>query len=221
MTGIETEYGILIRGADDPGSLLASRLLLQHCEEGGKLVENIKDSIAKKNRSIQESASNVFAENPDQESIMLGNGSRFYIDHTHPEYSTAEAISPREVIAADKDGEIILERCRRRANLEVLADKKQQIFIYKNNSDQKGASYGCHENYMLKAKTFKELMGSTHATREARQAREKNIEISFLYIGGRENRGEHLAKKIVQIGRGKFYNIKRLPDLPLKALELI
>ena len=68
---------------------------------------------------------------------------------------------------------------------------------------------------------FKELMGSTHATREARKAREKNIEISFLYIGSKEKRGELLAKKIVRIGRGKFYNIKRLPDLPLKALELI
>jgi Mg-chelatase subunit ChlD len=68
---------------------------------------------------------------------------------------------------------------------------------------------------------FKELMGSRHATREARKAREKNIEISFLYIGSKEKRGELLAKKIVRIGRGKFYNIKRLPDLPLKALELI
>jgi hypothetical protein len=68
---------------------------------------------------------------------------------------------------------------------------------------------------------FKELMGSTHATREARKARGKNIEISFLYIGSKEKRGELLAKKIVRIGRGKFYNIKRLPDLPLKALELI
>ena len=68
---------------------------------------------------------------------------------------------------------------------------------------------------------FKELMGSRHATREARKAREKNVEISFLYISGEERRGEFFAKKIARIGRGKFYNIKRLPDLPLKALELV
>jgi Mg-chelatase subunit ChlD len=68
---------------------------------------------------------------------------------------------------------------------------------------------------------FKELMGTKYATKEARKTREKNIEISFLYISGGKKGGELFAKKITQIGRGKFYNIKNLPDLPLKALELI
>ncbi|MBW2183285.1 MAG: VWA domain-containing protein [Deltaproteobacteria bacterium] len=68
---------------------------------------------------------------------------------------------------------------------------------------------------------FKELMGSRHATKEARKAREKNVEISFLYISSEEKRGEFFAKKIARIGRGKFYNVKRLSDLPLKALELV
>lgn len=68
---------------------------------------------------------------------------------------------------------------------------------------------------------FKELMGTRYATKEAKKTREKNIEISFLYISGGKKGGELFAKKITQIGRGKFYNIKNLPDLPLKALELI
>jgi len=68
---------------------------------------------------------------------------------------------------------------------------------------------------------FKELMGSRYATKEAKKTREKNIEISFLYISGGKKGGELFAKKITQIGRGKFYNIKNLPDLPLKGLELI
>jgi Mg-chelatase subunit ChlD len=84
---------------------------------------------------------------------------------------------------------------------------------------ESSAEYGILSNEV--ALMFKELMGNRHATREARKAREKNIEISFLYIDGKEKRGEAFAKKIAQIGRGKFYNIKRLPDLPLKALELV
>lgn len=82
-------------------------------------------------------------------------------------------------------------------------------------------SAGCDSLSNEVALMFKELMGSRHATKEARKAREKNVEISFLYISGEEKRGEFFAKKIARIGRGKFYNIKRLPDLPLKALELV
>ena len=87
-------------------------------------------------------------------------------------------------------------------------------------SDQeRSAEHGSLSNEV--ALMFKELMGSRHATKEARKAREKNIEISFLYISGEEKRGEFFAKKIARIGRGKFYNVKRLSDLPLKALELV
>lgn len=91
-------------------------------------------------------------------SLMLPNGARFYIDHAHPEYSTAEAATPRGVVAADKAGEIIVERCRQRANASGLLPAGQEIAIYKNNSDQKGNSYGCHENYLLAASTFEALL---------------------------------------------------------------
>lgn len=51
----------------------------------------------------------------DYSSLMLPNGSRFYIDHAHPEYCTAETRLPRSAVAADKAGEIIVERARQRA----------------------------------------------------------------------------------------------------------
>lgn len=90
--------------------------------------------------------------------FMLPNGARFYIDHAHPEFSTAEAATPRGVVAADKAGERIVEACRQRANASGLLPQGAAIAIYKNNSDQKGNSYGCHENYLLATSTFESLL---------------------------------------------------------------
>ncbi|MFN6478273.1 proteasome accessory factor PafA2 family protein [Nostoc sp. DedQUE07] len=147
VTGIETEYGILIRGVKESDHFLASRMLLQQC--GVMELKAIPDSEV--------------AASPDiflrpLYSLMLPNGARFYIDHAHPEYCTAETIHPRNVVAADKAGEIIVERCRRLANASGTLPKGQEIVIYKNNSDYKGNSYGCHENYLLAASTYKELI---------------------------------------------------------------
>lgn len=94
----------------------------------------------------------------DYSSLMLPNGSRFYIDHAHPEYCTAEARLPRQIVAADKAGELIVERCRQRANQRGNLAEGQEIAIYKNNSDHKGNSYGCHENYLLSAGLYEDLI---------------------------------------------------------------
>ena len=91
-------------------------------------------------------------------SLMLANGARFYIDHAHPEYCTPETLSPRNVVAADKAGERIVARCMDAANRSGLLPDGQQILIYKNNSDQKGNSYGCHENYLLGMTLFEDLL---------------------------------------------------------------
>jgi proteasome accessory factor PafA2 len=89
----------------------------------------------------------------------LTNGARYYVDHAHPEYSTPECLSARDVIACDKAGEGILERSRRRAN-EALHGS-HEIHVYKNNSDHKGNSYGCHENYTVDAQTYQQLFRET------------------------------------------------------------
>lgn len=91
-------------------------------------------------------------------SLMLANGARFYIDHTHPEYCTPETLSPRRVVAADKAGEHIVARCMEAANQSGALPAGQQLLIYKNNSDQKGNSYGCHENYLLDVDLFEDLL---------------------------------------------------------------
>lgn len=184
ITGIETEYGILIRGATESDPFMASRLLLEQCEEAGPLLR--RAPVSASNMAPDRYSNNVASEVYDQNSqwseataelsstyrqdytnygygytpysFMLPNGARFYIDHAHPEYSTAEAATPRGVVAADKAGEIIVERCLQRANASGRLPASQEIVIYKNNSDYKGTSYGCHENYLLSAPTFEALL---------------------------------------------------------------
>ncbi|CAB4876207.1 unannotated protein [freshwater metagenome] len=83
--------------------------------------------------------------------VFLGNGSRLYLDvGSHPEYATAECDSLEQLIAHDKAGERILE------DLTIDAQSRLQdegvsgeIFLFKNNTDSAGNSYGCHENYLI------------------------------------------------------------------------
>ena len=78
---------------------------------------------------------------------VLTNGARFYVDHAHPEYSTPECLTPLECLVHDKAGEEVLRRAMKAAALRI-PDQPAPI-VYKNNSDGKGNSYGCHENYMM------------------------------------------------------------------------
>jgi proteasome accessory factor A len=91
-------------------------------------------------------------EPPDDQSNMsinttLTNGARYYLDHAHPEFSTPECTNARDIVRFEKAGERILEVSRGRA--EPLLPAGQRILIYKNNSDRKGNSYACHENYLM------------------------------------------------------------------------
>lgn len=78
--------------------------------------------------------------------LALTNGARFYNDHTHPEYSTPECRSLKDLIIHDKAGERIVQECANRRNAFLGAPVVQ---IYKNNTDFYGHSYGCHDNYLL------------------------------------------------------------------------
>ena len=83
--------------------------------------------------------------------VFLGNGSRLYLDvGSHPEYATAECDSIREVVVHDKAGERILEGLAEEAQ-QRLADEgiAGNIYVFKNNTDSAGNSYGCHENYLI------------------------------------------------------------------------
>ncbi|WP_302053567.1 depupylase/deamidase Dop [Nocardioides panacis] len=82
--------------------------------------------------------------------VILTNGARLYVDHAHPEYSSPECTNPRDVVKWDKAGEqVMLDASRFAAAIPGAAP----ILLYKNNTDNKGASYGAHENYLMRRTT--------------------------------------------------------------------
>lgn len=152
IIGTETEFGITIRNDSqfDPIStsillvnsyqhLPASRVLWDYELEnpladarGFELDEEITPPSQKENLAINK---------------ILTNGARFYVDHAHPEFSTPECASFRDVVIYEKAGERIVDFSR--ANAAQILPPHQEIIIYKNNSDRKGNSYGSHENYLV------------------------------------------------------------------------
>ena len=82
--------------------------------------------------------------------VILTNGARLYVDHAHPEYSTPEVTTPLDIVRWDKAGEqVMLDASRRAAQVPGAAP----IVLYKNNTDNKGASYGAHENFLMRRST--------------------------------------------------------------------
>ncbi len=88
--------------------------------------------------------------------VILTNGARLYVDHAHPEYSTPEVVTPLDIVRWDKAGELIMHDAARLAGQVPGA---APIVLYKNNTDNKGASYGAHENYLMRRSTpFAEIV---------------------------------------------------------------
>ncbi|GIF47886.1 proteasome accessory factor A [Asanoa ferruginea] len=83
--------------------------------------------------------------------VFLRNGARLYLDvGSHPEYATPECDSVADLVAHDRAGERILEGllvdAEKRLHDEGIAG---EIYLFKNNTDSAGNSYGCHENYLV------------------------------------------------------------------------
>ena len=88
--------------------------------------------------------------------VILPNGARLYVDHAHPEYSTPEVTGPMDIVRWDKAGELIMAQAALRASQQPAGGP---INLYKNNTDNKGASYGSHENYLMpRATPFIEIV---------------------------------------------------------------
>ena len=83
--------------------------------------------------------------------VFLSNGSRLYLDvGSHPEYATPECDDVRQLVTHDKAGERIVEGlvadAQQRITDEGIAG---EIYVFKNNTDSAGNSYGCHENFLV------------------------------------------------------------------------
>jgi Pup amidohydrolase len=83
--------------------------------------------------------------------VILPNGARLYVDHAHPEYSTPEVTTPLDIVRWDKAGELIMADAARR--VASMPGVGTHINLYKNNTDNKGVSYGAHENYLMSRST--------------------------------------------------------------------
>lgn len=122
--GIETEYGVTctFRGQRRLSPDEVARYLFRRVVSWGR-------------------SSNVF----------LRNGSRLYLDvGSHPEYATAECDSIPTLIAHDKAGERILEGLVQDAEQRLREEGiSGDVYLFKNNTDSAGNSYGCHENYLI------------------------------------------------------------------------
>jgi proteasome accessory factor A len=83
--------------------------------------------------------------------VFLENGARLYLDvGSHPEYATPECDSVVDLVAHDKAGERILEALLAAAEVRLHEEGiSGQVYLFKNNTDSAGNSYGCHENYLV------------------------------------------------------------------------
>src|SRR6266498_4885446 len=154
VIGTETEYGIAAVGQPDFNPVLSSSLLISSYAGSLRRIrwDYEDESPLRDARGFEPvPAREVSDEDLGLANVILPNGARYYVDHAHPEYSTPECLTARELVVHDRAGERILER-----SLEVLLPllpADQRVGIYKNNTDGKGNSYGTHENYLVDRKT--------------------------------------------------------------------
>jgi len=148
VCGIETEYGVTLRGAAESNPVLASSMLINAYVEHRKVGWDFEDeSPGRDARGFAREGSAPPEVETHLVNTVLTNGARYYVDHAHPEYSTPECADALELVRADKAGERILARSMQASHR--LLEPGQDILVHKNNSDGKGNSYGTHENYLV------------------------------------------------------------------------
>ena len=164
--GIETEYGIAVPG--DPHAnpvLISSQVVngyatgepgLSHARWDYEEENPLRDARGFTLAREAADASQLTDDDVGMANVILTNGARLYVDHAHPEYSSPEVTTPRDVLAWDKAGEIVMAEAAQRA---ARVPGAATINLYKNNTDNKGASYGTHENYLMRRSTpFAEIV---------------------------------------------------------------
>ena len=151
VLGVETEFGILHRNEGDSNPVAASSMII-NAYVNGYLERRVGWDFEDEHPGVDARGFNEFdALAPEIEThlvnAVLTNGARYYVDHAHPELSTPECTDALQCAIYDRAAEEILIRSMDKAN-QLLPDG-EELVIHKNNSDGKGNSYGCHENYLL------------------------------------------------------------------------
>lgn len=154
VMGIETEYGIIAKGGDDYSPILASSVLINSF--ASPRLKKVRwdydeESPLRDARGFERAGLDLMEDDGGLVSVILENGARYYVDHAHPEYSTPECSNALDLVIHDKAGERVLAKSLQTAVSAM--QEGQRIVVYKNNSDGKGNSYGCHENYLMSRET--------------------------------------------------------------------
>ena len=149
VVGIETEYGILAKGTDANAVAASSLLINAYVSATSRKIgwdfEDEQPGNDARGFSLE------FAFPPEIEThlvnTVLTNGARYYVDHAHPEISTPECLDAFEIVTFDRAAEEIVRRSMEAAR--AVLGNGAELVVHKNNSDGKGNSYGCHENYLV------------------------------------------------------------------------
>src|SRR3954451_22818128 len=163
VMGTETEYGISVPGQPSANAMVASSQIVNAYQPSSAARDRRtrwdfeEESPLRDARGFdlsREASTDPGSALADDDlglaNVILTNGARLYVDHAHPEDSCPEVTNPRDVVILDKAGERgMAEASRRVAQITNTAP----IHLYKNNTDNKGASYGCHENYLMARST--------------------------------------------------------------------
>ena len=162
IMGTEVEYGIAVPGDPTANPVLTSTQVVLAYAAVADIPRARRarwdyevESPLRDARGFDLAGPTQQGQDPDMEdlgaaNVILTNGARLYVDHAHPEYSAPEVTNARDAVIWDKAGERVMEEAARRA---ATVPGQSPLQLYKNNIDGKGASYGTHENYLMKRST--------------------------------------------------------------------
>ena len=161
VMGTETEFGISVPGQPGANAMVTSSQVVNayqaatsararrarwDFEEENPLRDARGFDLARESAD----ATQLTDEDLGLANVILTNGARLYVDHAHPEYSAPECTNPLSALIWDKAGERVMAEAAAKA---ATVPGSAPIQLYKNNTDNKGASYGCHENYLMRRAT--------------------------------------------------------------------
>ena len=161
VMGTETEYGISVPGQPGANAMVTSSQVVNAYQAATSArtrrarwdfeEENpLRDARGFDLTREAADSSQLTDEDLGLANVILTNGARLYVDHAHPEYSTPECTNPRAAVIWDKAGERVMAEAALKA---ATVPGAAPIQLYKNNTDNKGASYGFHENYLMRRAT--------------------------------------------------------------------
>src|SRR6266511_3726393 len=163
VMGTEVEYGISVPGQPGANPMVTSSQIVNaygarpELNRGGRARWDYEEESPLRDArgftysgALYDPSEALADEDLGLANVILTNGARLYVDHAHPEYSTPEVTNPRDLVLWDKAGERVMAEAARRA---ATIPGSAPIHLYKHNTDNKGVSYGAHENYLMRRQT--------------------------------------------------------------------